>query len=169
MIILYYVGSGSGRAVFAAHLTHNFNRAVGIEILKPLHTISNKVLLNWQKNISRLHPELKESDIRFLCGDVCHINLWVHADVVFAHFTSLEEDIREKIATMAKSMRPGTFFISTSHSLPSNSLFDVMEKTQMKVSWGICTVYIHRRSEMMGYGIQMDPREHLDKILKQWV
>ena len=43
------VGCGSGKAVFAAALTHDFDLCVGIEILANLHEIAVKVLGVWRK------------------------------------------------------------------------------------------------------------------------
>jgi SAM-dependent methyltransferase len=37
------IGSGSGRALFASMLIHNFSRVIGIEILKPLCEVNRKV------------------------------------------------------------------------------------------------------------------------------
>lgn len=107
------IGAGSGKALFAGHLIHNFSRCLGIEILKPLQDVSNKVLTKWEKVIARRHPDWRESDIRFLCGDIKYIHSWTNADVVFAHFTCMEEDIKQHLAEKATAMRPGTFFITT--------------------------------------------------------
>jgi len=42
--VFYDLGSGTGKAVFAARLTQDFQRCVGIEILNGLHSQGKVVL-----------------------------------------------------------------------------------------------------------------------------
>ena len=42
--IFYDLGSGTGKAVFAARLTQDFSRCAGVEILQGLHTQARSVL-----------------------------------------------------------------------------------------------------------------------------
>lgn len=163
------IGSGSGRALFASMLMHNFNRCIGIEILKPVHAISQMVLDDWIKNVSSLHTiEKRSTEIRLYCGDALELDEWKLADVVFAHLTSFDKVLMEAIGSIAIKMRPGSIFISLSQKLPESALFSVLEVGSMEVTWGVATVYIQRRSEVLAPGEYADPRGHMNELLSKW-
>lgn len=46
------LGSGSGKAVFAAALLHDFDAALGIELLHSLHAEALKLLERWARDVS---------------------------------------------------------------------------------------------------------------------
>lgn len=50
--VFYDLGSGSGKAVFAAALYHPFKKCVGYEILENLHNISMILKDKWEKEIA---------------------------------------------------------------------------------------------------------------------
>ena len=59
----YDLGSGTGKAVLTAAVTHPFGRVTGIEILEPLHLLAKRAL-------ARLAPEaLQAAAVRLVHGD----------------------------------------------------------------------------------------------------
>lgn len=81
------LGSGTGRAVFAASMLHDFSRCVGIEVLEGLYMASVEQLARFEKEGKTDAPaERKHQEIVFVRADLLDYD-WSDADVVFANST----------------------------------------------------------------------------------
>lgn len=69
---------------------------------------------------------------------------WTKSDIVFANSTCFDAELMQLIATHAVCMRRGSRLITFTSQLPSNA-FEVREKINFGMSWGIATCYIHIR------------------------
>jgi len=73
---------------------------------------------------------------------------WTDASVVFANSTCFSKDLMEKIRIKAELLRKGTFVITFTKKLPGSSkspLWQVQDGFKRYMSWGVATVYIHKR------------------------
>ena len=107
--IFYDLGSGSGKAVFAASLLHDFSKCCGIEILSSLHALSLECLQTWTSS-SAIDSH---TDIQFYEGSIFDSSLvnWTDADLILANSTCFTEDMMTDISRIA-----GTVAVATSHS-----------------------------------------------------
>ena len=143
------IGSGTGKAVFATALLHDFKWIVGIEILDDLVEISNTILSDrWKQFI--LNGEIKEVDkrqidIKFVCGDASYIP-WQDGDVVFMNATSFGEKLRASLTAVAEKMRKDSLLISVTHPLNSK-MFECVLALKMDVSWGSATAYVYKKTK----------------------
>mmetsp|Transcript_32729 Transcript_32729/g.40201 ORF Transcript_32729/g.40201 Transcript_32729/m.40201 type:complete len:249 (-) Transcript_32729:235-981(-) len=128
------LGSGTGKAVFGALLMHQFQKAIGIEILGGLHNISLEIL-EVMHNMRR-NENIKTSDssydksflnktkntvVEFVQGDLLQVNWWTTADVAFANSTCFTEELMLAITEKAELMKPGSFFITFTRRIASKN------------------------------------------------
>ena len=95
--VFYDLGSGTGKAVFAAHLLFPFSKTVGIEIIPKLYKTSKNILEKYEKEI---RPTILEKNnkqrIDFILGDFFQVNFF-DADIVFANSTCFSQAMIEKL------------------------------------------------------------------------
>ncbi|CAK4105133.1 unnamed protein product [Aphanomyces euteiches] len=146
--VFYDLGSGVGKAVVAAALVHKFDKAVGIELLKPLVDFSH----------GRVDKLLETNDvvgqtISYICGSFFD-HSWRDGDVVFSHSTCFTPSMWQRISKDAEKLKQGAYFISVSHILAS-PLFEVLRTLTLPMSWGMCTIYIQRRRRIGRWASKM--------------
>jgi len=107
------IGSGTGKAVFAAAIAMNskLESFIGVEIVEELHDTAVRVL-----------DDLKGSNaikgIEFHFGDSFEIeDKWVHADVIFAPTTCFTDDLMSRLEQALEKLAPGTLVITTTRKL----------------------------------------------------
>ena len=144
--IFYDLGSGTGRALFVARLTHDFARCVGIELLSGLHASGRRAERRFRRFVLPLLDSTANNDV-----DLCHGSLldvdWSDGDLVFANSTCFSEQLVSQISERAERLKPGAFVITFTKPLTSPA-FDIVEKKRWNMSWGAATVFIQRRSDM---------------------
>ncbi|RLN98561.1 hypothetical protein BBJ28_00009220 [Nothophytophthora sp. Chile5] len=144
------IGSGSGKAVFAATLLHDFDACVGIEVLEGLHTISQDVLQRWEKVIKPTHPlsmQKKRTRISFTLGDALVCDWPPNADLVFLNSTCFGERLMSALTRkLALCCKPGAVIITATHELPDTQNFEKLRQlTVTQEAWGDATWYLHRK------------------------
>ena len=140
------LGSGTGKAVFAAALCHPFEVCSGVEIVKSLHDIAVKMLKDFEKNVrnsTRVPSFVKNTKIELVCGDATKFDL-SNIDLVFMCSTVFDFALMSKLARAAGVMRVGTFMITLSKDLPCAN-WKVLERSTRFASWGGATVIIQRK------------------------
>lgn len=142
--VFYDLGSGAGRAVFAAVLLHNFKEAKGVELLRALYQLSCKQLdtFNQMPAVKKMfeHQSVK---IQFILGDMLVTDL-SDADVVFINATAFFGDLWANIVRKLETLKSGTKIILTSRQL-NDETFRMIDNGQRLMSWGVATVYIYER------------------------
>jgi len=136
------LGSGSGKAVLAAMLMHDFEEAVGIEILTSLHKLASE-------EISQIWEEVSEANSRqprFIHGDFFEVCDWTDADVVFACSTCFSDSTMIRLSQIAERMKQGSFFITLTKKLPGTDAWEVIDHDRCLMSWGETSVFIQRRN-----------------------
>eukprot|EP00939_MAST-03C_sp_MAST-3C-sp1_P003782 g3782.t1 len=142
------LGSGTGKAVFAATLCHDFASCEGIEIVESLHAIARNMHGDWKKMLSDDFirsdgTKCSHTSIRLHLGDATGFDL-SDVDLVFMCSTVFDYDLMTKLALCAGKMRVGTFMITLSKDLPCAN-WRVLERELRTASWGGATVIIQRK------------------------
>jgi hypothetical protein len=140
--IFYDLGSGSGRAVFTARFTGDFDRCVGIELLPNLHQIADSV--NSLYKILYRH-KLKWQNVEFHCADLMEYD-WSNGTVVYAPSLLFDDEIMAYISTKAKDLQQGSYLISLKKFAGIDpTAFEMIQEAVFPMSWGSCNVYVYRR------------------------
>jgi len=142
------LGSGTGKAVFAAALCHPFEVCSGVEIVKSLHDIATDMRNDFEKtvrNSTQVPSFVKDTKIELICGDATKFDL-SNIDLVFMCSTVFDYGLMSKLAKAAGVMRVGTFMITLSKDLPCAN-WKVLERSTRFASWGGATVIIQRKMQ----------------------
>lgn len=146
--IFYDIGSGAGRAVFAARFTGDYERCVGIELLNNLHQIAIGVHNRYQKSYQQ---KLKWKTVAFCCADLTEYD-WSDGTVVYVNNFLFDDALMVAIAKKALNLQPGAYLISLKifdvgtavHPL-FNTVFEMILERSLSMSWGEETIYVYRR------------------------
>ena len=85
------------------------------------------------------------SEIEFVLGDVLRVN-WEDADVCFANSTCFSYELMRSIAEHARKMKKGSFFVTLTKELaPRSDVWEVLDSTRHRMSWGPATVFVQRK------------------------
>uniref|UniRef100_A0A7S3LIF8 Histone-lysine N-methyltransferase, H3 lysine-79 specific n=1 Tax=Aplanochytrium stocchinoi TaxID=215587 RepID=A0A7S3LIF8_9STRA len=139
--IIYDLGSGSGRTLFAASLAHEFAEAVGIEVVDSLHNHALHNLSLWETK--RKSTTKSNTRFKFICDDFRNVNV-AKADLIICHATLFDNDLMASIQLMAESCASGTVFMIISKRLRTGHITGIKTITskQLPMSWGVGTVTI---------------------------
>lgn len=141
------LGSGSGKAVFAAALAHNFASCAGVEIMPSLHAISVKMYKDYERICaSHVRPDgsfVRDTKVHLILGDATVFDL-SDVDLVFMCSTVFDYNLMTRLAKCAGSMRVGSFMITLSKDLPCAN-WRVLERSNRNASWGGATMIIQKK------------------------
>jgi SAM-dependent methyltransferase len=142
--VFYDLGSGTGRAVFAAALLHDWDKCVGVELLEGLHGASLEILNRFNSDCQPKLPEqLQNAEIRFERASFLDFD-WSDGDVVFANSTCFDAQLMLDLANSAERLRPGAYIITLTKPLSAPYL-KLIDSTAQVTSWGNATVHVHQR------------------------
>jgi len=144
------LGSGTGKAVFAASLSGWFDSCLGIEILPELHDLAETALAMGLSHLTE-EEEANMSSVRLLCGDLMTpsgVDL-SRASVVYVASTCFNPKIMTRIGHLAGQLPPGGVVLSLTRPVPFESAeiesqFEIASK-RITFSWGPVDVFMHRR------------------------
>lgn len=149
----YDLGSGVGRGLVGAALLYPFNKCIGIEYLENLHILAKEIKSVYDMKFESLlknYPEYFENykkipDFDVINGDFLSYD-WSDASFVFANSTCFTAELMQALAKKAEDLKPGTFFVTFTKKLPGlSSNWDLRAGFRRLMSWGIATIYIHRK------------------------
>ena len=151
--VFYDLGSGAGKPIIAMSLMHKFKKLTGIEYLENLVKLSQYIKNNYNQTINETFKKNKKlfsfdkpNMIEFIQGDFLNHN-WEDASIIFANSTCFSLDMINKIAEKAnKECKKGTIIITFTKKLNKlNSNWELRNGFRRLMTWGIATIYIHRR------------------------
>ncbi len=151
--IFYDLGSGTGKPVIAMSLMHKFKKLKGIEFLENLIKLSQQIKNGYDDSINKKFERKKElfsfykpNMIEFIQGDFLKHN-WGDASIIFANSTCFSSEMINNIAEKAnKECKKGTIIITFTKKLSKlNSDWDLRNGFRRLMTWGIATIYVHRR------------------------
>eukprot|EP00986_Skeletonema_menzelii_P007417 scaffold2916_cov190-Skeletonema_menzelii.AAC.3 len=112
--VFYDLGSGSGRAVFAARFVGDFRECVGIELLSNLHEMATSV-----RNL------------------LDHDGWWKDGTVVYVPNLLFDDSLKAQIAEKAVRMRAGACLICLKkfEGAAFNAVFEFVKERPVVMSW----------------------------------
>ena len=149
----YDLGSGTGKAVIAMSLIFRFKRLIGIEFLENLYKLSLGIKQNYDKTIGNKFENYRQffnfdtpNQIEFLQGDFLKHN-WEDTSIIFINSTCYSINLMNNIANKAnKECKSGTIIITFTKRLTALSVdWELRDGFRRLMSWGIATIYVHRR------------------------
>lgn len=142
--VFYDLGSGGGKAVFAAALLGNYSKVVGVELLPSLYELCQNLLQRFRTLPERetIFPG-RLFNIQFMNDSFFNINL-AEADIIFINSTAFRGNFWIAILEKLKETRFGTKLIVTSHTLPAPD-FKLMDCQRRLMSWGMNSVLVYQR------------------------
>ena len=138
--LFYDLGSGSGKAVILAALMGSFSECVGVELLAPLHELSESVLFRLKQLSFEYLNEINLPKIQFKHGNMLNEDI-SKADLVFAHATCFDDTLIQSLKKNCRSMKKGAYLATVTKSF-SMSDFELVYEKRHSFSWGEGTVYI---------------------------
>lgn len=140
--VFYDLGCGVGKAVLACAMVYPIYKSVGVEILPQLYFNASKqvALLAQLPNYAE-----RSKKIEFILGDFLAVNL-DEATIIFINSTSFFDPTWEKICVRLAQLPKLKTVITTSKTLPDKH-FKVILRTQIEMSWGVVSAYIHARKK----------------------
>lgn len=137
-------GSGTGKAVFIAHLMFDFSKAVGVELLDPLYNTSEAILQRYEKEFRpQIAGQIGNREIRFIHGSIVDID-FTNVDIVFMNSTCFQEDLMQAMIDPLNALKPNSQVITLSKTLNSPS-FDLYKQKMFEFSWGQGTAFYQRK------------------------
>jgi SAM-dependent methyltransferase len=125
--VFYDLGSGTGKAVFAARFAYDFSKCIGIEILSSLHEQGEKVLLRYNKDFKNnlalgqsQHAMLYEGS--FLDFD------WFDGELVFANSTCYDDQLMLALSDMAGRLQPGAIVVTFTKGMSSDKVCYILTR-----------------------------------------
>lgn len=150
----YDLGSGVGKGLLAAAFTNCFTKVIGIEYLENLYELSlelkNKYIKSFNDDMNN-HKELFEGynhmpEMQIIHGDFLKEE-WVKPSVILANSTCFSTELMTQLSKKAKAECPsGTIIVSFTKRIPDLGLdWELRDGFRRLMTWGIATIYIHRR------------------------
>ena len=139
------IGSGSGLPVVGAAALHQWNAAIGIEIVPELHEVALKNAQRWRDFLESTPApastmETDGQNVRFVCADALAsedevaAGLYRAADVVLCLCTAFSEPMMSALASQLTQAREGVFLITATVALPS-AQWELLETLYLPMSW----------------------------------
>jgi len=128
--VFYDLGSGAGKAVFAAGYYFNFSKTCGIELLEPLY----KLAKNQLKKVPLTQVEfINENFLNYDFSD---------ADIVYVAATCLDPSTWEQLINKMAKLKPGSRIIVATKSIQHEQFEPIHQGIEL-MSWGLCPVTIY--------------------------
>lgn len=134
----YDLGSGTGKAVLSCAMVFDMQHYCGIELFRELHQQAD-IQKDRLKKI--IHYTNRAKKITFIHNNFLHVDL-NDATLIFINATALIGPIWEQLNNKLSNTPPGITVITTTKQLTSSS-FLLTKVTNIEMSWGITSAYIH--------------------------
>jgi len=134
-------------------MIHPFKNYIGIEYLENLHNIGLTIKEKFDENLqffSEENPNLVpkftyDQNIELVCGDFLSMD-WSDASFLFANSTCFSPDLMQSLSKKTEELPIGAIFITFTKKLPMlPENWEVINGFRRLMSWGIATVYVHRK------------------------
>eukprot|EP01035_Chromulina_nebulosa_P021398 gene21398-27721_t len=142
-LTFYDLGSGTGKAVFVARLTQDFESCIGIEILESLHEQADKIVDKYNEQYKKYLYAGSIQKASVYPGSFTDFD-WSNGDVVFANSTCFDDSLMDEMTVQAEKLSPGSIVVTFTKGMTSDK-FELLERKRYKMSWGPATVFIHRK------------------------
>lgn len=149
--VFYDLGSGTGKAVFLAHLLYDFSHCKGIELVEPLYEASHQVSKMYESEIRpTILDKVDDRKVTLIQGNFLEQDI-SDADVIFMNSTCFQDDLMEALEVKLECVHANAHIISLSKPLRSPSFHQYKHK-MYDFSWGQATAFYHRKRLWKVYG-----------------
>lgn len=147
------LGSGIGKGLVAAIFIHKFDKYLGIEYLENLHNVAVEIKTKFEANWDNLYntnrqylPEYdKLPEMKFINSDFLQED-WSDASFLFANSTCFSPELMQSLSEKAQTLKEGSIFVTFTKRLPNlGEDWELADGFRRLMSWGIATIYIHRK------------------------
>jgi len=138
--IFYDLGSGAGKAVYAAAILYDFSKTVGVELLPGLHDVAQSLCDTFQKLFQSLFVKDR---IVFINADILHVDLSI-ANVIFINATCFNYTLWQKILSKIANLKIGTRVIVVSKKV-NHSAYQLISESFEWMSWGLSVVRVYQK------------------------
>ena len=134
-------------------MIHPFKSYIGIEFLENLHNLAVTIKEKFDENLKFLREEnpdfipefTNENNIELVCGDFLASD-WKETSFVFANSTCFSGDLMQSLSKKAQELPVGAVFVTFTKRLPMlPDNWEVNNGFRRLMSWGIATVYVHKK------------------------
>lgn len=151
------LGSGVGRPLFAAAcLRPDIDRCVGVEKLGGLHELATELGALYDAELApvlgglTLNPNPPRVELHR--GDFLHGVEWRGANVVLVNSAIFSDELFDATeARAAEVLSPGALVVTLRRGFADcgheGACWELLEATERRQSWGMSTVYVHRRTQ----------------------
>lgn len=146
------LGSGVGRALFAAAcLRPDIARCVGVEKLRGLHELASEVRALYDAELAPVLSATRSPKVELHRGDFLHGAEWRGADVVLVNSAIFRDELFDAMeARAAEVLGAGALVVTLRRGFRDcgreGACWELLEATERRQSWGMSTVYVHRRT-----------------------
>lgn len=137
--IFYDLGSGSGKAVFAAALFFDLTKACGIEKLPTLVKTAESLV----PKIKSLDPTQRTAQIEFINDDFLQHD-FSDGDIIFINATCFSYPTWEALVGKLTQLKPGSPVIVTTKKITSDQFKLISQSLELQ-SWGMNSVNIYEK------------------------
>lgn len=144
--IFYDLGCGVGQLVYAAAAVGDFQKCVGIEILKSLFDRGEKRKSKWASYMEdeSMPESIKRCDVAFINGDIFENIDWLQGSFIFIHWTAIPRLKLDKLFKKLERLAEGTICVAITNPIPNPS-FEVILTGKILVSWGEAEYYLQEK------------------------
>ncbi len=142
--IFYDLGSGTGKAVFAAALGFDFSKACGIELLPALYQKAEAQRLQCKNLLLRQETAFTEvylkklATVEFMNASFLEAD-FSDADIVYVAATCLGEATWGELIEKLAELKIGSRIIVATKTI-QHEAFELLESRAELMSWGLCRV-----------------------------
>jgi SAM-dependent methyltransferase len=140
--IFYDLGSGSGRAVFAARFAQDYQKCIGIELLSNLNDLAQSVMSLYK---FQYQSKLRHTQVSFVYSDLLDYDWWTDGTVVYLPNLLFDAELMEQIAVKANFLQEGAYLVCLKQNRLFEEAFELIRQQPVPMSWGDSNVYVYQR------------------------
>ena len=163
--IFLEAGSGPGKNVYVAALTHSWQRCVGIDMRQSFTDHATRLKLRFDDDTcsfltEKQRQERDNDSIDFVCGNFFDTDLLVTASVVYVDLTCMPSDPLRRFTNMLDDLATAAVVITLTRPLDTSKFFLLWTDPHVATSWGTTTAFIYERKPPTGDDDDDDDDDH---------
>lgn len=141
--IFYDIGSGSGKACFAAAILFNLKKSIGIEYISDFCDFANSLKEKLDLFFAKEEANLLKEKINFINDDITIFD-FSDADIVFIHATCFNDEILESLKIQLNKLKIGSRAIIVTKELDLENFVKVFSG-KFCAEWGDSSATIYEK------------------------
>jgi SAM-dependent methyltransferase len=139
--IFYDLGSGTGKACFAAAFLGDFKKSIGIELVPGLYQSSQEL----KSCLSNGTYNNYFNKLTFINGNFLENN-FADADVIFANSTCFDQKLMDDLTAQLNHLKKGSFVTLLTQTIDSKEFELIYETGEIEYSWGNPTTRVYKKT-----------------------